>query len=165
MKITRLVLMLVCLMTMSIGNALAAEVSSEKRVEIERFLEITGAFAIAKQASSFFVTQLAQVIRKQNPNVPQYVLDALPQEVNATVEENLPLFKEMIIPLYDKYFTLDELQGLNGFYSTPLGKKTISVMPALLQESMTLGNQWGQAMGPRINQRIRARFKQENIKL
>jgi uncharacterized protein len=165
MRILRLVATCVCVLAMSIGNAPAADVSSEKRAEIERLLETTGALAMGQQVSNFFITHMAQAIKKQNPNVPQHVIDALPEEVNAVVRESLPFFKEMLIPLYDKYFSLDELRGLNAFYATPVGKKAISVMPALLQESMTLGSQWGQAMEPRINQRIRARFKKENIKL
>jgi len=150
---------------MSVGNALAQEVSSEKRAEIERLLEVTGALAIGQQMSGFFSNHLAQLIRKENPGAPQHVIDAIPQEVNAVVAESLPLFKEMVIPLYDKYLTLEDVRGLNAFYTTALGKKTISVMPALVQESMSIGAQWGQAMEPRIAQRIRARFRKENIKL
>ncbi|HYS12801.1 MAG TPA: DUF2059 domain-containing protein [Burkholderiaceae bacterium] len=165
MKLARLALLSLCLAAMSIANAPAQEVSSEKRAEIERLLEVTGALAIGQQMSNFFVTHLAQAIKKDNPNAPQHVIDAIPQEVNAVITESLPLFKELVIPLYDKHFTLDDLRGLNSFYSTPLGKKTISVMPALMQESMAMGAQWGQAMEPRIAQRLRARFKKDNIKL
>src|SRR5712664_168731 len=156
MKLARLALLSLCLAAMSIANAPAQEVSTEKRAEIERLLEITGALAVGQQMSSFFVTRLAQAIRRDNPNAPQHVIDAIPQEVNAVIVESLPLFKELVIPLYDKYLTLDDLRGLNSFYSTPLGKKTISVMPALVQESMAMGAQWGQAMEPRIAQRLRA---------
>jgi hypothetical protein len=165
MKIVRLVSTCTCILAMGIGIATAGEVSKEKRAEIERLLETTGALAMGQQVSSFFIAHMAQAIKKQNPNVPQHVIDALPEEVNAVVREGLPFFKEMLVPLYDKHFSLDELRGLNAFYATPVGRKAISVMPALLQESMALGSQWGQAMEPRINQRIRARFKKENIKL
>ena len=104
-------------------------------------------------------------MRKQNPTVPQYVIDAIPEEVNAVMTEALPALKEMMIPLYDKYFTLEELRGLSGFYASPLGRKAISVMPALMQEGMRLGMRWGEAMGPRISERMRARFKNENIRI
>jgi len=158
-----LVAMFVCLA--ATGHALAQEVSAEKRAEIERLLQVTGAMAIGQQMSNFFVNHLAQTIRRENPSAPQHVIEALPQEVNAVIEEGLPYFKEMIIPLYDKYLTLEDLKGLNSFYSTPLGRKTVAVMPSLMQESMTMGAKWGQAMEPRIEQRLRARFKKENLKL
>jgi hypothetical protein len=49
------------------------------------------------------------------------------------------------------------------FYSTDLGKKTIRVMPALMQESMAAGQQWGQALGPQIEERVKARLKKEGV--
>jgi len=85
MKLARLALLSICLAAMSIANASAQEVSSEKRAEIERLLEITGALAVGQQMSSFFVARLAQAIRKDNPNAPQHVIDAIPQEVNAVI--------------------------------------------------------------------------------
>ncbi|NRB08638.1 MAG: DUF2059 domain-containing protein [Richelia sp.] len=42
--------------------------------------------------------------------------------------------------LYSKDFTNEEIKGLIAFYETPLGRKTISVMPKLLQESILLKN-------------------------
>ena len=40
------------------------------------------------------------------------------------------------ISLYDKYFTEDELRDLITFYKSPTGKKTLSVMPQFMAESM-----------------------------
>ena len=44
--------------------------------------------------------------------------------------------EQMFYPLYDKYFTEDELRGLLAFYKSPVGQKSIEVMPALTQESI-----------------------------
>jgi len=44
--------------------------------------------------------------------------------------------EQMCYPLYDKFFTEDELKGLLSFYKSPVGQKSIVVMPALMQESM-----------------------------
>jgi len=165
MKSAKLALISICFAVLTIGAAVADEVSAEKRAVIEQLLEVTSALAIGKQLVDVMTTHFAQIIRQHNPNVPQYVIDAIPEEVNAALTESLPMFKEMIIPIYDKYFTLEELQGLGAFYTTPLGKKTIAVMPSLMQESLRMGMRFGEAMAPRIDQRIRARFKKEDIKI
>ena len=52
-----------------------------------------------------------------------------------------------------------------GFYSTDLGRKAISAMPGLMSESMAIGQQWGQSLGPEIAERVRARLKKEGIEL
>jgi uncharacterized protein len=54
---------------------------------------------------------------------------------------------ELVIPVYDKYFSLEEIDGLAKFYQTPLGKKAISVLPQVLLESQTAGKKLGQEMG------------------
>ena len=156
--------LLLCLLLGS-GAALAQQVAPEKRAEIEHLLDSTGAVAIGQQMAGFFVKQLAQDIQRENPRVPKYVLDAVPEEVNTVFAEALPALKELVIPLYDRHFSLEELRGLNAFYSSPLGRKTIAVMPALLNDSMSLGARWGRELGPRIAERLRARCKDENLKI
>ena len=54
---------------------------------------------------------------------------------------------KLAVPTYDKYFSDDELHQLMAFYETPLGKKTITVMPQLMTELMTNSQQLGQQLG------------------
>jgi uncharacterized protein len=54
---------------------------------------------------------------------------------------------ELAIPIYDKYFSLEDIDGLTKFYQTPLGKKAISVLPQVLLEAQTAGKKLGQEMG------------------
>jgi hypothetical protein len=49
-------------------------------------------------------------------------------DMKAFVEENY-------YPLYDKYFTLQEIKDMTAFYRTPTGQKAIDSMPMLLDES------------------------------
>lgn len=56
----------------------------------------------------------------------------------------------MIIPIYDKYYTADEINKLIEFYQKPLGKKLISVMPQIMQESMQTGQAWGEEVGKKV---------------
>ena len=49
--------------------------------------------------------------------------------------------------IYDKYLTMDDIQGLIQFYSTPLGKKTLTVLPQMTIEVQKEGMKWGQDLG------------------
>ncbi len=143
----------------------APEIAPDKRAEIDRLLEVTGALQLSKQFSSFTVTQLTNALRAQHADVPQKALDVLPEEVNAVIAENMDSFKEMVVRIYDEHLSLEDLKGLNQFYSTDLGRKVIKVLPSLAQESMLAGQKWGQALGPEIARRIQARFQKEKISL
>jgi hypothetical protein len=54
---------------------------------------------------------------------------------------------ELAIPIYDKYFSLEDIEGLTKFYQTPLGKKLISVLPQVLLETQEAGRKYGEAAG------------------
>ncbi len=56
-------------------------------------------------------------------------------------------FVNLTVPIYDKYFTQDEIEGLTKFYQTPLGKKVITVLPQVLVESQTESMKLGEKYG------------------
>jgi len=74
-------------------------------------------------------------------------------------------FNEMAIDIYHKYFTHDDVKGLIAFYQTDLGKKTINVQQNIVQESIKIGQKWGQSLEPLIQERISKRFKEEGFEL
>ena len=56
-----------------------------------------------------------------------------------------------VIPIYTRYFTIDEIHQLTVFYKSGAGVKMLAVMPQLMSESMQVGQQ---IMIPRINKLI-----------
>lgn len=51
------------------------------------------------------------------------------------------------ISVYDKHFSLEEIEGLTRFYETPLGKKAVSVLPQVLSECQAVGSKLGEELG------------------
>ena len=54
---------------------------------------------------------------------------------------------EKIIPVYDKYYTIEDLKAINAFYETSAGQKVLSALPQLMQETLKIGEEWGQKIG------------------
>ncbi len=50
---------------------------------------------------------------------------------------------ELLLPIYDRYYTQEDLDGLTAFYESPLGRKVLATLPQVTQESMTVGEAWG----------------------
>jgi hypothetical protein len=44
--------------------------------------------------------------------------------------------EQAYFPLYDRYFEESELKEILAFYRTPTGKKSVSVLPSIIQEGM-----------------------------
>ena len=145
--------------------ARAEDLTQEKRADIERILEMTGALAIGQQMAVAAVSNFTQSLKKARPDIPQSALNVLPAEIAATFEENIGSLREQIIPIYHKYFTADEVKEMIRFYSSDLGQKTIKVMPSLVQEGMLVGQRWGESLGPKINQRVTDRLRKQGIKI
>ena len=141
------------------------ELTPEKRRDLESMLELTRALDLGKQMGTHAATQMTQMLKQQRPDIPARVLDALPEEIGRVFDEHMPQFKEMVVHLYSRHFTAAEVKEMLRFYQSDLGKKTIQVMPQLAREGMELGQRWGQSLGPELNERLRARFEREGIRL
>jgi hypothetical protein len=62
----------------------------------------------------------------------------------------------LLTPIYDKYLSDEEIKGLIVFYQTPLGKKTLEVMPKVMAESQDEGRKWGEQLGRQAMQDVLA---------
>lgn len=146
------------------------QISETKQELIEEFLELTGGERTFKQVSQAMLSQMEQQFgamlssdlagsQQLSPQERQRMAATLSREMNRISQKYNRLFLERIdyqqiveevyYPLYDKYFTEEDLRVLIDFYKSPTGQKTIEVMPQLLQESM---QRTAQVIGPTITQ-------------
>jgi hypothetical protein len=135
------------------------------RKEIERLLEVTGAAQMGVQAATMISGQILDGLR-QNPAVPARAIDVAKQVLD---EEFTKAFAApdglmaRIVDIYAKHFTPDDVNGLLAFYGTELGRKLVSVMPALMQESMAAAQQWAERETPRIGRALDDRLRKEGL--
>jgi hypothetical protein len=141
----------------------AEEISKEFRTDIVKLLKITGAEGLGLQMGVAVANQVIDSLVKKNPNIPSKAVEAIKDEISKVFAEEMPKLMAEIVPIYAKHFTQDEVKGLIVFYSTPLGKKTIETMPALMNECMQAGQAWGKAMAPGLGPRLESRLKREGF--
>lgn len=139
------------------------EVTAEEKAAIKKFLEMTGSLDIGLMFSKVMVEQMTDLLKQSNPEIPPRAFTILEEEVEAIIREDLGSFVELLYPIYHKHYTLSEVNGLISFYETPLGRKVISTLPLITQESMLAGQQWGESLAPKIGPRIMKRFQEEGI--
>ena len=60
-----------------------------------------------------------------------------------------------MVPIYDKYYTEEEINQIIAFYNSPVGKKMISTMPLVMQESMAAGQAWGKQLAAKVAQELK----------
>jgi hypothetical protein len=116
-------------------------------------LAAVSAQAFAAQPSEQQVRQLMDAIglgkslSQMNTQVATSMKQALPC-VSSTfwqgyIDENSSKeFIGRLVPVYQKHFTADEVEGMVKFYSSPLGQKVLTEMPLALAEANQAGQQW-----------------------
>ena len=53
---------------------------------------------------------------------------------------------DLAVPVYDKYYSADEVKALIKFYESPLGQKMASTQPKLSRELQEVGRKWGEGL-------------------
>jgi len=118
----------------------------EKINNIRKLLDITGSRSLSRK----IITQLVNSFKSEYPQVPAKFWDAFIDEIKP--EEMVDEY----IPIYSKYFTNEEIKGIISFYETPLGKKTLTVIPQISQESTTIGIKYGRQAAERVLEKLKS---------
>jgi hypothetical protein len=132
-------------LVIALALALAAPAAAEptrtaKEQDIVELLEMTGTKDLGRQVMAQIQIQMEQML----PSVPGEFWDEFDKRVD------VGKLLDLIVPIYDRHFSHDEIKGLIAFYKTPLGTKAISVMPAVTQEAMAAGQKWGAELAQEV---------------
>ena len=63
-----------------------------------------------------------------------------------------------MVPVYARHYTVEEIRQLSAFYKTPVGHKSLVIMPQLMAESMAVSNQ---VLGPRLHKMMQSLDKKQ----
>jgi len=132
------------------GSAVAQQspgADSTKAAAIHRLIELIGGTAMVNQVMDGMLQNVQSQLSQMLPEgaYRQQLIDAYLERLRAKLDSQHML--DIATQAYDKYFSTEDIQGMIQFYSTPLGKKTASVLPQLTIEVQTQSVQWGQEMG------------------
>lgn len=130
--------------------ASAQTVDAAKAKDIRRLLELNNAIELGLQAVSLEIEQT----KKQFPDAPVRFWEEMENEIKKEFRSE-SFLSEMVI-IYDRHLTAEDVKGLVAFYETPLGQKTIRVLPLLVAEAQKVGEQRGEQIADRVIKKLRA---------
>ena len=143
----------------------AQTIAPEFKADIERLMDITGASSLGEQAANIASMSVLDALKARS-DVPERVFVIVKEVLSAEFAKafNGPGgLRPKQVALYAKYFSHDDVRGLLAFYQTELGKKTIKVMPTLLQESAAIGQEWMSANMPSMLKVLEERLRAEGF--
>jgi hypothetical protein len=105
------------------------------RYMYEHLFQATGSAQLSMQ----FMHQMRPHPKQLAPDAPEEFWENFMTQLNPQEMENL------IIPVYQKHLTEEDVQAITAFYSTLAGIKLVQSQPLVMQESMLIGQQWREA--------------------
>jgi hypothetical protein len=136
------------------------------RADILRLMDAMGTANIAKQMPSMLFRQLMEDARRSHVDLSNRAYEiqkeVLEQEVAKALDGPDGLVAKML-PIYARHFSREDIRGLIAFYESDLGRRMVAEMPALAQESVQIGMQWGRDLAPRVEAVLQERLKAEGL--
>jgi uncharacterized protein len=122
-------------------------VDPAKRAAIQKLFEIQGTRDAMKTVLAGMSDNVRPMLESSLP-AGEYrarLIDLFFQKFQGklTVDKLL----ELSVPVYDKYFSLEEIDALTKFYQTPVGKKIMSVLPEVVLETQSAAMKLGEELG------------------
>ena len=100
-----------------------------------------------------FKVMLPMILKTMKPAVVQgrpdveRDFDALTPKLLAGMQARIGEFSDAIVAVYSSNFSAEELRAATAFYRTPAGQKFLQKTPLVAQQSMALGQKFGQSVG------------------
>jgi uncharacterized protein len=122
------------------------------RTAVKEYLKATGSMKA-------FTVALDQMVDMHKQNNTSGLSDSFWNELRDEMALSLNELVDMLAPVYAKHLSITDLNEVTAFYNSPAGKKMAEATPAILQDSMQVGQAWGAEVGARIAKRIEEKRK------
>lgn len=133
-----------------------SKIDPAKEADIRRLLEVSGAKNLMMQTMQDMEKTIKPMMTNALPpgEYREKLVDLFFNKFQSKM--NMQELVDMLIPIYDKYFSAEEVKGLVKFYETPLGQKSISALPKMMVELQEVGRNWGENLGRQSMQEVLA---------
>jgi uncharacterized protein len=127
--------------------AASTKVDPAKEADIRQLLALMGTGSLAGQTMDNMEKSVRPLMTKALP--PGEYREKLVELffIKFHTKRDSKALADMAVPIYDKYYSEDEIKGLIQFYATPLGQKMLTVLPKMMNELQKGGGEWGEDLG------------------
>lgn len=142
------IILLFALLLFSSQLSFAQTDSGSYKLTLEEMLQVSG----AEESFKASIDQMIAMYKQQKPDVPAELWELFGNEFKKDVSKDL---MTMLLPIYQKHLTENELKDIIIFYRSPAGKKLAQKNPLIVQESMQAGQQWGMKIGQEFANKLK----------
>ena len=150
----RILFVLAAVALLAFGRPAAAQTAApDATAAAKELVEVMRATDQLKVLMPMLMQQLKPAIVQGRPEVERDYDQMVPQML-ATVGERMNELVGSLAAIYATHFTADELRMITEFYRGPAGQKFLQVMPKIMQDSMTVGQKFGESIALDLRNRM-----------
>jgi hypothetical protein len=117
-----------------------------REAKVRKLLELTGAAALGQQTLDAMLMEFSSM-----PGLPPGFIE----EIRALAKAEQLV--DLIVPVYLQHLQEADIDAAIAFYSSPSGKRMVSALPAINQQSMAAGQQWGAQLAEQAMKNLMAK--------
>jgi hypothetical protein len=115
----------------------------ESRALAAQLTEMIGVNRTSQQLIAVMRAQIVQMVIRNSGKSPEESAKIVDEVMMPDFTSQEKELTNAIVEVWASNFTVEDLKGLIDFYSTPLGKRLITTLPAVTQQGMQAGQAWG----------------------
>jgi hypothetical protein len=142
--------LVLAVLTLTAVSALAQTPESAKHAKVRRLLELTGEVQLAPQ----MLDGMIESFKAGAPDAPDEFWTGFRAKIK--VEDLV----DLLVPIYEKYLTEADMDGLIAFYLSPVGKRFVEKKQAIMADSMKAGQAWGARLAEEVVEDLQKLKKQ-----
>lgn len=117
---------------------------SSKETKVRELIKVMQVDKIAIEGAK----QMIALYSESQKDVPQSFWKEFQKEIKSEDLIN------MYVPIYMKHYSEEDVDGMLTFYKSAVGQKVINSTPAVMEDSMEAGKEWGQKIGMKLVERM-----------
>lgn len=124
-----------------------SKLAAVKEADIRRLMDLVGTRALVTQMMNGMEQNIRPLMTSSLPEgeYRERLIDLFFAKFHSKADPQQVL--DLALPAYDRYYSDEEIKELIRFYETPLGQKTVSILPKLMGELQEAGRTWGEGLG------------------
>jgi hypothetical protein len=136
----------------------SSSIDPQKEARIRELMDLTGTKNLGQELIDAGMQQFRSSVldsQPDNPRAKQFV-DAFVARFQKHFDPTS--LTDRVIPIYDQYLTIEDLNGLLDYYRSPLGQRMLKVLPDVARESQAAGYALGQKAAHDTMEELKTEF-------
>ena len=168
LRFARGLAVLVCAVSLVAGAASHAQkapaADPDRLAAARELLDATGSAKQFEAALPMLVNQIQGLFLQMKPAAEKDIREVFVEMAKRFSDRKQEVFDEIAV-LYAQKLSAEELRQIAAFFKSGVGAKFVTLQPELVQQSMLIGQRWGQKIGQEVEADVRKELKKRGIDL